>query len=113
MALPSILLGWGGILVKVVSPDSVTWSSLVECFFPITTGEWWYMSVYFATMLVSPLLNKMVQSTSRREYFMILCSFLITCSLLPLFNRNIEPLGVNLGYSFIWFIVLYLTGAGL
>lgn len=103
----------GGIFVKIVSPDAVAWSDFIERIFPITTGEWWYMSVYFATMLISPILNKMVDITSRREFFIILCSFLLTCSLLPLFNKNTEPLGVNLGYSFIWFIVLYLTGAGL
>lgn len=85
--------------------------TFIQRLFPITTGEWWYMSVYFATVLISPILNKAVDTFSKRESVSFLCAMLLTCSLLPFFTKFKEPLGVNLGYSFIWFIVLYYTGA--
>ena len=101
----------GACAVLLFYPGSITTTEFVERLFPLVTGEWWYMSVYFATMLISPFLNKAADNISKSDSHLFLGAMLLVCSVLPFFTKNEEPLGVNLGYSFIWFIVLYYTGA--
>lgn len=101
----------GFCLVSWVAPDTVTSADLYKRLFPLITGEWWYMSIYFATMLLSPFLNKAVDLFTKKDSLLFLGAMLLVCSLIPFFTKYKEPLSVNLGYSFIWFIVLYYTGA--
>lgn len=101
----------GAVVISCIYPGTVSGAELITRFFPIATGEWWYMSVYFATMLISPFLNSFVKSSSKKVTIAVLSSFLIVCSIIPFFTKFNEPLGVNYGYSLIWFIVLYITGA--
>ena len=37
---------------------------LVKRFFPIVRGSWWFYTVYFALILLSPFLNKMIENLS-------------------------------------------------
>jgi len=101
----------GAVFVSFLSTGSVSFLIVVKRLFPLITGEWWYMSVYFATLLISPFMNKAVNSFGKSDSFLFLGAMLLVCSILPFFTKFNEPLGVNLGYSFIWFILLYYTGA--
>lgn len=101
----------GAIFVSILSSNSLCYADIIQKLFPITTGEWWYMSVYFAIMSISPFLNQAVENFSKRYNFIFLVAMLVFCSVIPFFTKYEEPFGVNLGYSFIWFIVLYYTGA--
>ena len=101
----------GACVVSLVSPGSIATADFIKRFFPIMTCEWWYMTVYFATMLISPFLNKAVKQFSKSDSILFLAAMILVCSIVPFFTKNQEVLGVNLGYSLIWFIVLYYTGA--
>jgi hypothetical protein len=101
----------GAVLVGLVISGSLDLTVFLQRCFPLTTGVWWYMCVYFATMSISPILNRAVQIMSKKESFAFLVAMLLFCSIIPFFTKYKEYLGVNLGYSFIWFIVLYYTGA--
>lgn len=95
----------------VIASESITFETIIKRMFPIATGEWWYMSVYFTTMLMSPMLNKTVDTLNKKDSLFIILIMILTCSIIPFFTKNEEPLGVNLGYSLIWFLILYYTGA--
>lgn len=84
---------------------------LVKRFFPIIRGVWWFYTVYFALMLLSPFINKMIDSLSVAEHKLLLSVLIIMLSILPIFVDWKGKLGSNDGYSLIWFITLYITGA--
>lgn len=43
---------------------------------PISTKVWWFMAIYMIIMLLSPILNKGIDSISKKEYKTILISLL-------------------------------------
>lgn len=84
---------------------------LVKRFFPIIRGEYWFYTVYFVLVLLSPFLNKMIDSIIKKEHKVLIIIFLMAFSILPIFVEWKGQLGSNYGYSLIWFIALYITGA--
>lgn len=80
-------------------------------FFPIIRGEWWFMTEYFALMLISPFLKRFLKELSLMEHRLLVILAFIGCSVLPFFISWEEKLGLNYGYSLLWFIVLYLSGS--
>lgn len=86
-------------------------AELLKRFFPIIRGVWWFYTVYFALMLISPFLNKMLDNLSRGEHKLLLLFLIMMLSIFPVFVGWKGQLGSNYGYSLIWFVTLYLTGA--
>lgn len=106
------LLGYMVILITHCESFSIL--ALVKHFFPLTRGIWWYMSVYFVLMLISPALNGVLDQLSRKEYIIVMVVALLICSVIPFFTKYESPLGLNRGSGgLLWFIVLYLTGGGI
>ena len=94
--------------------DSFNFLTLFKRFFPLSRGIWWFMSVYFAMMALSPALNWVLDNLTKRQYLVMMSLSLIICSIIPFFARFESPLGLTFGAGgLIWFIVLYLTGGGL
>lgn len=84
---------------------------LVKRCFPIIRGVWWFYTVYFALMLLSPFLNKLLNNLSEREHKLLLFFLILFLGGLPIFVNWKGRLGSDYGYSLIWFITLYLVGA--
>lgn len=84
---------------------------LLKRFFPVIRGVWWFYTVYFALMLISPFLNKMIDSMLVGEHKLLLFILILLLSVFPVFVDWKGQLGSNYGYSLIWFIALYLVGA--
>lgn len=43
----------------------------VLCLFPLMTGEWWFIEAYLALMVLSPFVNRILNSVTKREYLLI------------------------------------------
>lgn len=84
---------------------------LIIHFFPIIRGVWWFYTVYFVLMMLSPFLNRMINNLSNNEVKLLLLILILTMSIFPIFVKYDGRLGSNYGYSLIWFITLYITGA--
>ena len=41
-------------------------------FAPVTSGAWWYVTAYIILVLVSPLLNRMIHSMTRKQFLALL-----------------------------------------
>lgn len=87
-------------------------NELIARFFPLTTGEWWFMTNYFVMMLLSPAINKILDNSDRRSFFCNIAIALTICSILPFFVKYEDVLGLLNGSGLIWFVVLYMTGGG-
>ena len=68
---------------------------LIKRFFPITSGVWWFSTVYFALMLLSAFINRMLDSINIIEHRMLRFILLLVLSILPTFVNWEGQLGSN------------------
>lgn len=109
--LSALFFSLFGYAISIASGNAFNPLDLIKRFFPITRGVWWFYTVYFALMLLSPFFNKMLDSINVGGHRMLLAIMLLMLSILPMFVNWEGQLGSNYGYSLIWFIALYVTGA--
>lgn len=109
--LSAVFFSLFGYAISIAFGNTFYIIDLIKRFFPITRGVWWFYTVYFALMLLSPFINKMLDSINIIEHRMLLFILLLVLSILPTFVNWEGQLGSNYGYSLIWFIALYITGA--
>lgn len=102
---------FGYVVVEVIIKQRFSGMDFIKRLFPITRGVWWYFTVYFGIVLISPFLNRMLNNLTKQEHRILLLMLLIWCSVLPMFVEYKGQLGTNYGYSLLWFTVLYITGA--
>ena len=80
--------------------------------FPITHGEYWFATVYVVLYLISPFLNKAISVLSKKEHQLLLLILGIVFSIIPtVFFFSGNSVGVNSGYSLVWFVFLYLLAS--
>lgn len=95
------------IIVKAFGLCELTTNQLLTAIFPISYRQYWFATCYIVLSLLSPFLNKFLNHISRREYKgFLICLFVCMVlwhDFLPLSN----PMGVDNGYSVVWFIFLY------
>lgn len=110
--LSAIFFSVLGYFISVIgSNEEFQILQLVKRFFPIIRGVWWFYTVYFSIALLSPFINKLIDNLDKIEHRMLIALLIIMLSILPIFVNWNGQLGSNYGYSLIWFIVLYITGA--
>lgn len=100
-----------GYMVGVFAGNTFCFFELINRCFPLTTGQWWYMSCYFAVMMLSPYFNQLLELISLRQHRILICLLVFMFSIAPVVVKYQDSLGGNYGYSLIWFVVLYFTGA--
>ncbi len=79
--------------------------------FPILTYEYWFIVMYILLLLISPLLNIIINNIKQEEYKTLIKLALFVFSIIPSINIFGDEFGTNSGYSLIWFVVLYFIGA--
>lgn len=79
--------------------------------FPILTYEYWFIVMYILLLLISPLLNIIINNIKQEEYKTLIKLALFVFSIIPSINVFGDEFGTNSGYSLIWFVVLYFIGA--
>lgn len=100
----------GYLFVILISSQTFNIFHFAKRFFPIISGEWWFMSNYFALMLLAPFLLEFVKKISIGKHRLLIILSFTGCSIFPFFTKGEECLGVNNGYSLLWFIVLFFVG---
>ncbi|RXI23567.1 MAG: hypothetical protein C7K11_05245 [Candidatus Amulumruptor caecigallinarius] len=86
------------------------WTDLLSCLYPLgpTKFNVWFVSQYFALILVQPFLSRLVERMTQRQYAGFLCvMLLLTSVLVPGF-----PWGYlySSSWKVSWFITLFLAG---
>lgn len=101
------------ILFAIFLPGSVGELAWFGAVFPITSGQYWFMTAYVGMFFFMPLLNLVLAKASRRMLTELMIVLLVFFSFLPcLFAIALKepPYGLNSGYSMIWVMILYLVG---
>jgi len=93
-------------------PNSVGVKTWINSVFPVIRGHYWYISAYFGIFFFMPLMNKLLEVWSYREFKYFFGSVLVAYVILPtlLLRDTLEFKG---GYSAFWLLVLYIVGGGL
>lgn len=83
----------------------------IKSFLPILTNIYWFVNCYILLYILSPFINKLIESLNKKEFQKLLIILLIVfcgfTSILPS-SFTFDKTG---GYGIIWFVVLYLVGA--
>lgn len=84
-------------------------AGLYKFVLPVITGQYWYVSAYFVTFLLIPILNLALNSFNQENMAKQLFVFFILFSALSIMPKYY---GFNLsaGYSWMWLSYLYLIG---
>ena len=93
-----------GILTKNVPFNSETVLNILNPF-----RQYWYLLAYAIIMLLAPALNKIVKALTKKDVRRLIPIVILFFTIYPMFNDQI--LNFGRGYSLIWGIILYLTGA--
>lgn len=80
---------------------------IIKSFFPIITKQYWFINIYLVMYILSPFLNKLINSMSKKEYQKLLLILLICFSIISILPAA-YTLDSSRGYGIIWFICLYL-----
>ena len=101
------IIFWVGLssLVGLLSGAEVPWKAVAKTFW--LGGYYWFIPSYIALFAFSPVLNKFIENSSRRELMTMVCSFFA----IEFFYGWLGNMGSYLfGYSFASFLGLYLLG---
>lgn len=87
---------------------SFSWKSLIRYAFPILSYQYWFFTMYFLLMVISPLLNTIIKNLEQNDYRKYLIVLIAVFTIIPTINIFGDLFGTHYGYSLIWFAVLYL-----
>ncbi len=95
------------VLFKFFRSERIGMLELLKSFFPTITSRYWFFTSYFGMFLVSPFLHTFVYRSSLKQdiIFLAVLFFLGTVSMFE------DAFSLAGGYSVIWFVAMYLTGA--
>ena len=98
------------VVYSIYMGQSPNWVSLIKSFFPISSEQSWYFSAYFCLFFFMPLLNKIINTLTKKEAGTII----IVSTVLFMFVETIlhnSIFAINAGYTWIWLALLYFIGA--
>ena len=75
----------------------------------VSVFHYWFINAYIGLLVFVPVLNTAVATFTRQQFKRFLILYYVAIILCGGF-LEIEGIGVNKGYSIVWFIFLYLIG---
>lgn len=82
----------------------------VSMFFPLLRGRYWFFTAYFVVMLLSPALNLLIRSMTRRQFHLLFAALFVIFGIVPIGSLGYDVLRIQTGHHFAWMAVLYLIG---
>ena len=98
------------VVTLIISGRNFALKDLLMNITPVSSGIYWYVTVYIMLLVLSPGLNCIVENISRKTFLNILKCLLLYASIIPTFfywSRN----NISKGRDIVWFITLYLMAA--
>lgn len=98
------------VAVLLIRPERVGLGVIADAVFPVSRMHYWYISAYFGLLVLQPLLNLIIEHAEKRQLGIVLLTVFIMLCTIPTFLKS-DPYLIVGGYSTIWLVFLYLTGA--
>lgn len=90
-------------------PGLISKLELFKEIMPIDARDYWYVNCYLLLYLLSPYLNKLINSLSKKEFKNLLIGGFILFSIIPLITN--QKTIFNDGYTIVQFCYMYFLGA--
>lgn len=90
----------------VVLKGMPTWEIIKLTIFPFTSKAYWFMLPYLCVYILSPFINKLIKSISKKQLISLIGILTVMFSGIGFFVSGSELMG-NLQ----WFVLMYLIGA--
>lgn len=104
----SIILFAVFLLSKSIKPYA---GLFIETFAPITCNAYWFLSSYVILIFLIPFIDKIISTITLKQHLEIVSLILLfVCVPATIFPKN-WLIDEKEGYSFVWFICLYIIGA--
>ena len=99
------------VALVVFHKTTLDFKSLLSVFPIVGSRSNWFVSVYFALLLVSPILNLIINSINRTLYKRMMIVLFFLFSVIPTFFFWSDQFDLSDGYSILWYGYLYLVAA--
>lgn len=97
------------LIFQIAYPSEITKNQWLNAIQPIMRKQYWYMTAYFALLMISPILNAGIENMNKRVGYVTLILMYAVFALIPSLLR-IDPFALGAGYSFVWLTLLYIAG---
>ena len=94
-------------IIVVLGLKELDIKGIIKSLFPIITKEYWFINIYLVMYILSPFLNKLINTINKKEYQKLLLILIICFSIISILPAA-YTLDSRRGYGIIWFICLYL-----
>lgn len=94
-------------LYTLLRPETFAVKELLLNLFPTFGNRYWFFTTYFGLFLLSPFLNILVHRSNFKQAFL----FLLVVGIYSVISIILDDFALKAGYSVLWFILMYLTGA--
>ena len=95
------------IVIIALGLKEISVKGIIFSLFPILTKEYWFINIYLVMYILSPFINKLINSLDKKEYQKLIIILLICFSIISILPDE-YTLDTSHGYGIIWFICLYL-----
>lgn len=94
----------------IVNPSDISFGKTLFMFLPVLNGRYWFLNAYIVMILASPFLNHLLNTLPFWKIRALLLASTTVFCIAPVLALNNDVFVTQNGYSFPWFMVLYLTG---
>ena len=98
------------VCASMLTPEWISLFSFRNIFLPVSLNQYWYFTAYVGLMILMPALNAAVNNIPKKQYKFMLAGMFVLFSLLPMIFKS-DIFFTHQGYSMLWIILMYLTGA--
>ncbi len=97
------------LLSYLLGKQSFSFGAFIGRLFPITSGQYWFVTVWVVLYIISPVLNWFVKKADKRLFRLTLLALFFVFSIWSFVTFE-DPIGVGSGYSLYWLCFIYLVG---
>lgn len=98
------------LLLNINIGHNITLIEKIKNFMPIDYGTYWFINCYIILYLISPLLNRIIATCSKRQHLKIIVLLGFIFSIIPTLTHQ-EAISSVYGRSTVNFILLYFIGS--
>ena len=92
-------------LHSLITNTPISYLELRNSFFPITYVHWWFLNVYIALFILSPIINKGIENINKKQTITVILLLFIIGGGFPLVGYNFFTQD---GYSFFNLLIVYI-----
>ena len=75
---------------------------------PFTSGSYWFATMYIAMYLLSPFVNKLLNTITKTQHLKLILTTVSLFSIIPTLAFYSNTFNFGGGYGVVWFLVLYI-----